>query len=201
MKGVFSIFVTLLIASGVFGQPPQSMTHSSTLHYVGELYGGGVVFYVTNDTVGIDHGLIVGLTDLSPAQMWSNVTTLIGYNAESTWDGKRNTLAIISQEGHTTSAALLCDTSTAGGEKDWYLPSIQELNMLWNNLYIVNKELNDDGNPATVPIPPEVYWSSTEDDGTTFAWYFGMYDGGPSGDTAGTTYKSETYHVRAIRSF
>jgi hypothetical protein len=170
-------------------------------HYVGEFYGGGIIFYVNKDADGKEHGLVVGLKDLSQACVWSNVVILIGSAAESTFDGKANTKAIISQDDHKISAALLCDTSTLGDQTDWYLPSMQELNMLWNSLGTINKVLDSDGNPETMPLADDIYWSSTEDDATTFAWYFGMYDGGPNGDTAGTNYKTETYHVRAIRSF
>ena len=57
-------------------------------HYVGELYGGGVVFWV--DQTG-QHGLICSMIDLSDSQAWSNVTeTLIGTSAQSDWDGLIN---------------------------------------------------------------------------------------------------------------
>ncbi len=175
---------------------------SGNKHYVGEFYGGGIVFYVSKDTSGAEHGLIVTTTDLSTACIWSNVAlTLIGPEAESTTNGRANTAAIIEQEGHKRSAALLCDTSTIGGQTDWYLPSMQEMNILWNNLYTINKVLIGDGKDETTPLEQAAYWTSTEDEATTFAWYFGMYDSGPDGDTAGTSYKSEMYHVRAIRAF
>jgi hypothetical protein len=54
-------------------------------HYVGELYGGGVVFYV--DQTG-DHGLICSMIDLSFSQIWSNnIKILIGQTAQSDWNG------------------------------------------------------------------------------------------------------------------
>lgn len=169
-------------------------------HYLGEFFGGGVIFYLYKDADGKEHGLIVSPSDLSSGHVWSNVSAVIGSMSESTFDGRTNTRAIIAQQDHQTSAALLCDTSTIGGETDWYLPSMQELNMLWNNLNTVNKVLASDGDETTTPIVDDLYWSSTEDDTTTFAWYFGMYDSGPV-SPAGTNYKSELYHVRAIRSF
>ena len=61
--------------------------------YVGELYGGGVVFWVDHTR---RHGLVVSMADLSTAQPWSNVThTLLG--TTTYWDGAANTALIIAQ--------------------------------------------------------------------------------------------------------
>ncbi len=103
-------------------------------HYVGELYGGGVVFWL--DHTG-QHGLIVNMTDLSASQEWSNITN-ISIGTTNDWDGANNTTAITSQSGHTNSAAKLCEDYTnaeygTGTFSDWYLPSIAELNHVWNN--------------------------------------------------------------------
>ena len=166
-------------------------------HYVGELYGGGVVFYVDNT----DHGLICSMIDLSTAQAWSNVdTTLIGATAQSDWDGQGNTNAIITQSGHTSSAAKLCDDYTnvdygTGAYSDWYLPSCGELNHLWNNIYQVQKALDSDGNGATTAIVRLDYWSSAEWN-FYLAWVFGADNGIPYYHS-----KTDTYHVRAVRAF
>ena len=107
-------------------------------HYIGEQYGGGVIFHLWKDTTGAEHGLIVAITDQSMSKAWSNLTsTLIGPSAQSLWDGLSNSNAIVAQAGHTSSAAKLCLDLVSGGQSDWYLPSIQELNMLWNNYYTV----------------------------------------------------------------
>lgn len=167
-------------------------------HYVGELYGGGVVFWV--DHTG-EHGLIASMFDLSTSQVWSNITsTLIGTTAQSDWDGNANTTAIIGQSGHTSSAAKLCADYTnadygTGVYSDWYLPSIAELNHVWNNFYEVQKVLTNDGNGSTTPLVRNNYWSSTEY-GSTNAWGFYFYGGA---STVGSKYG--TYNVRAVRAF
>jgi len=69
-------------------------------HYIGELYGGGIVVSVWK-VAGVEHGLIASLTDLSSGTAWSNVTsTAIGTTAQSPFDGQTNTTAIIAQTGH-----------------------------------------------------------------------------------------------------
>ena len=54
-----------------------------------------------------------------------------------------NTTAILNAGCLATDAAGLCDAYTGGGFNDWYLPSIQEMNMIWNNLYYINKTVSN----------------------------------------------------------
>jgi hypothetical protein len=168
-----------------------------TGHYVGELYGGGVVFWV--DQTG-QHGLICSMIDLSTSQAWSNVTTtLIGVTAQSDWDGLSNSNAITGQTGHTGSAAKLCfdytnDDYETGIYSDWYLPSSGELNHAWNNLYEVQKALNSDENSATTAFGLG-YWSSSEYS-SDYAWYQLFVNG-----LQFHANKNNTGWVRAVRAF
>ncbi len=161
-------------------------------HYIGEAFGGGVIFHLWKDAQGVEHGLIVDNTDLSTSQIWSNVSTLIGVSAQSSWDGLGNSNAIISQVGHTNSAAGLCINSTNNGQTDWYLPSQNELSILWNNLLTVNRSLIINSGSEVGNFG---YWSSTEDlSNMVGRTYFG----------AGSTYgnnKNDLFRVRAIRAF
>jgi len=162
-------------------------------HYIGEEYGGGVIFHLWKDNAGVEHGLIVALTDQSPSQ-WSNVTTEeIGTSAQSSWDGLSNSNSIVGQAGHTSSAAKLCLDLVSGGQSDWYLPSIQELNMLWNNYYTVARVLSQISGAAQ--LSNSYYWSSSEND-SNYAWYCNF-----SGGYTGNGSKYDTYYVRAVRAF
>jgi hypothetical protein len=133
-------------------------------HYIGEYYGGGVVFSVWKDITGDEHGLIVALNNID-SSIWSNVDTgLIGTTAQSVNNGKSNTLAIINQTGHITSAAYMCDTSTLNGYTDWYLPAIEELQLLYSNRNILNKVLAAINNADEINSSyfSKAIWSSTE---------------------------------------
>lgn len=144
-------------------------------HYIGEAFGGGVIFHLWKDAQGVEHGLIVDKTDLSTGQAWSNISqTLIGATAQSSWDGLSNSNAIVGQAGHTNSAAALCLNSTNGGQSDWYLPSEQELNMLSSNYYTVARSLTQIS--GATQLQNATYWSSTEY-GYNFAWYFRFTNG------------------------
>jgi hypothetical protein len=164
-------------------------------HYIGEAFGGGVIFHLWKDALGVEHGLIVDKTDLSTSQAWRNFTnTLIGPSAQSSWDGLSNSNAIVGQAGHTNSAAALCLNSTNGGQSDWYLPSIDELSLLWHIRFNVNKSLSTLGG-ATVLPNSAYYWSSTESD-LNYAWSFDFFGG-----SAYTAYEDATNYVRAVRAF
>lgn len=163
-------------------------------HYIGEEYGGGVIFHLWKDNAGVEHGLIVALTDQSTSQAWSNVTSAeIGTSAQSSWDGLSNSNSIVGQAGHTSSAAKLCLDLVSGGQSDWYLPSIQELNMLWNNYYTVTRALSQIS--GATQLSKSEYWSSSEYS-TSYAWSFGFYGGDPNYYN-----KYNTYCVRAVRAF
>lgn len=163
-------------------------------HYIGEAFGGGVIFHLWKDAQGVEHGLIIDKTDLSTSQVWSNIDqTLIGASAQSSWDGLSNSNAIVGQAGHTSSASALCLNSTNGAQSDWHLPSLQELNMLWNNYYTVARSLTQIS--GATQLQPAGYWSSTEID-YYGAWYFTFSNG-----TAYYYSKYTTFYVRAVRAF
>jgi hypothetical protein len=75
------------------------------------------------------------------------------------------------------------------------LPTRGELNHLWNNLYEVHKALESDGNPATTVITKNYYWSSSEHQLNSSAFFhFGT-------GSAGFGNKGSNYYVRAVRAF
>jgi hypothetical protein len=164
-------------------------------HYVGEQFGGGVIFHLWKDSQGLEHGLIVNLYDLGYAE-WSNLSALIGASAQSFWDGKNNSIAIANQVGHISSAAKLCLDLNEGGEDDWYLPAGNELSALWHNLFLINKTLSNISGTDHLNPKLESYWSSTERNSTkvwNISWLQGNLDA--YGD------KAQFMAVRAIRSF
>ena len=163
------------------------------IHWIGQEFGGGVIFHLFKDAQGVEHGLIVDKTDLS-TNVWSNVNQIeIVPSAQSSWDGLSNSNAIVGQAGHTSSASALCLNLTNGGQSDWYLPSVQELNMLWNNYYTVARSLSQIS--GATQLQQAAYWSSTET-GANGAWSCNFYNG-----FASSLNKGNTAYVRAVRVF
>jgi len=174
-------------------------------HYIGEYFQGGVIFYLYKDNLGVEHGYIVSIVDVSqPANWFFNISGTawgtIGPSAQSYTNGLQNTQAIISHPDHLSSAAKLCSDYTFDGFSDWYLPAVFELNILYNSLFDVNRSLaqltNSDQFDAVSPTWG--YWSSTErtylstGDALGFTIYNGVY---------GSYSKNSPRKVRAIRKF
>lgn len=123
-------------------------------------------------------------------QAWSNITATLGTTLPDVGEGLANTAAIVAQVGHTSSAALICDTYTYGAFADWYLPSLNELSEMYTKLQLA------------VPLPlgnlsSEYYWSSTEGATATFANRF-HFGAGSQTEVDKTTLNPL---VRAVRRF
>ena len=74
----------------------------------------------------------------------------------------------------------------------WYIPAVDEINVIWNNRLLVNKALFEGGYPI---IGNSVYYTSNEAD-LSRAFYFNTQNG-----TIDMVEKNVEYYVRAIRSF
>ncbi|MCJ7450080.1 MAG: hypothetical protein MUO72_20595 [Bacteroidales bacterium] len=168
----------------------SAINTSIPAHYIGESYGGGIVFYIYDNG---QHGLIAATADQSTGIYWfgTNVSHYTMALADGVGAGRANTTLIIASEGFgqlPTYAARICNeySVTVGGVTygDWYLPSKFELNLLYKQKSVVGGFTI--GN----------YWSSTEIDGG-YAWYQFFFNGGQGSDLT----KGITNRVRAIRAF
>ena len=140
-------------AGSTFGST-ISFTTSATPRSVGESFGGGIVFYVTD---GGTHGLIAATTD--------ETSTL-------TWDD----------------AITACNNKITNTYTDWYLPSLDELALLYSNRTLIGLSAGSTG-----------YWSSTPHDANSARGLIVDTNGIPGSYFTGN--KSFTNLVRAIRAF
>ncbi|MBL7901535.1 MAG: DUF1566 domain-containing protein [Bacteroidia bacterium] len=173
---------------------PQGPEGDGFTHYVGEKFGGGIVFYVYRDANDEEHGLIASLSDVGTQVSWGLNGTDVP-NCESNWNGQQNTIQIINAGAQSGDPAALCKAYNGGGFSDWYLPAIHELNTLGDNLYLINKTLETDNDPNSTPLNfgnSNYYWSSTEMNANqAVAFQF----------AAAISAKTNSYPVRAFRSF
>jgi hypothetical protein len=89
-----------------------------TGHYVGELFGGGIVCYVYNNG---KNGLIASLDDLNGGSgvAWSQIIDVeIGTDAQNALDGALNTAAMLDQDASLGFAGSLCSNYNGGGFSD-----------------------------------------------------------------------------------
>jgi hypothetical protein len=176
-------------------------TFSNGTHYIGETFGGGIVFYVYDEG---KHGLIAATNDQSSGIKFHNgPNTITRARADGIGAGLNNTTIIIAYQGHydgSSFASTICNeysvtetkngiSTTYGG---WYLPSKYELNLLYLKKDVVAGFANSN------------YWSSTEylnplnpDWGTT--WYQSFSNGDQLFNTPSQFYLE--CRVRAIRAF
>jgi hypothetical protein len=170
----------------------------SFTHFIGEEFGGGVIFHLWKDSAGIEHGLIVDKVNLSSSHVWSNIdTNLIGPAAQSAWNGLSNSNAIVGQAGHAISAAALCLNSNNGGQSDWYLPSIDELKRLYDKRLEVNTTLRGiSGAVELVKNERFAFYLSSTEISFNYAYYFEISMGYERNIN-----KSFANYVRAVRAF
>jgi hypothetical protein len=169
----------------------------SNAHNIGELFGGGIVFWI--DSTG-QHGHIVSLFNTSQSSVWSsNYNALIGPTAQSTWDGQANSIAMLYQPGALFgSSAKLCynyenPNHGTGIYTDWYLPAVDQLSLVYHTRYILDKVIaGENGVPF---LSYTDYWSSTEFDAQRAKSYY-FFNG-----EAGDNNKNSTMVVRCIRDF
>jgi len=155
------------------------------VHYLGEEFGGGIIYHLYKDNLNVEHGLIVSTGETTAT--WQNSTgTVTG--GISSWDGSGNTASMT-----ISNAANYVNALTDGGFTDWYLPSIDELKLLLVNRFNANKSL--DAISATELSLQSEYWSSTERDSTSA--YIVRFFAGNIADEI----KTNTNSVRAVRSF
>lgn len=171
----------LQIPSATTAQSDANATSLSPGFYVGEHYGGGVIFFLDSTK---QHGLIADTADLGSYSWYNGIYLLTDAQSTRIGAGHKNTKRIILAQGKSGSyAALECIKSKHSGYSDWFLPSKDELNKMYRLRYVIGG------------FTTSIYWSSSEDyDHSSWLQTF------ENGKQA-TDFKSESYLVRAARSF
>ena len=159
---------------------------------IGDLYKGGYVFKV-NFWSG---GLCAATKDFKTGVEWGCYSQLIdGANGEDVGDGEENSKDILGGCSDALTAATVCDVLVSEDQDDWYLPSIDELSLLWHSRFNVNKSLSTIMGSTVLPIYAS-YWSSNEYISYLYAISFNFIDG-----NIGSPSKNSAYWVRAVRAF
>jgi hypothetical protein len=133
--------------------------------YIGKYHQGGLIFCLDSTR---QHGLVVYPEIVNPGNLrWSHtncpITTSVNCGS-----GMQNTMNIVSQCSDTMNFAIFCSNFVFDGYSDWFLPSLQEcelisLNLIQNGLW---REYDPTGTlgyyiviPTSSTLGNNSYWS------------------------------------------
>ena len=152
---------------------------------------GGKIFYSKIDTIGGWNFLEAAPQTYNTPVVWAADSSELEITKKGIGFGEINTLNIVNSLGSDSIyAAYVGSIYTWGDYNDWFLPSIDELVKIHENLYL--KGLQDF-------IPNADYWSSTEDEFyTQNAWCVSM---NKNGSKAFTSHKKNKLYIKLIRKF
>lgn len=172
----------------------------------GYCFGYNIVYYPYKDGLMMMNAFVNGNNEYDKSCTKTDIGT--GANNTTLLVNAMGDQAYLSMSGSTKTenyAAKLCDvleyTNNGVVFDDWFLPSKDELNLMYVNL----KQRNIGG------LADSYYWSSSESSGTwygeaIYAWYQFFYRG--SGEQRSTSRGDDTssgwshnYNVRPIRAF
>lgn len=139
------------------GYTPCELFHGGTPldSLYGKHYAGGYLFYLDIDNC---NGLVASYNNLGTNITWGCYgRTIIGADGVSVGDGKSNTEDILLGCLEEGIAARLCNDYSSQGFSDWFLPSKNELVLIYENLKLL-------GIPG---FENSYYWSSTEGNATS----------------------------------
>ena len=144
MKMLILITSVLLIFTACEREDLFQFMMDNTGYKIGDTGpAGGIIFYNKGHYSDGWQYLEAASSDQSAGAAWSDVIdAAVGTDAQNTaiGTGFANSNAIISQVGHTASAAKICLDYTVDFEgvtyDDWFLPSKDELNRIYLNLYL-----------------------------------------------------------------
>lgn len=163
----------------------KNFTTDATLE-IGLAYAGGLIFYLD---LTKQHGLVCADTTLGVFNKWGcKGKKLTGAMGKTIGTGAQNTIDISAGCPSVGAAGDICSKFVFRGYSDWFLPSQDELALIYTNL-----AKNGLGGFAKQP-----HWSSTQapTDGANFAIGISFTDGSVS--NAG---KDNPSYIRAARAF
>lgn len=158
---------------------------------LGAYYHGGIIIYILKPgEAGYDpdtpHGLIVAKNDFDIVYSWNNGTNIEISNTHNTYgSGKSNTAKILTKQGIGSYAAKICDQLVVDGYDDWFLPSRDELAIVFYNRKIIGNWVEKYTD----------HWTSSEHDKSSARTIVS-----PSGSLE-RDYKNARHNVRATSYF
>jgi hypothetical protein len=153
----------------------KSFSQENKKYQIGDFAHGGIIFWL--DESG-QHGLVCTKSDIVQSTQWDTELEYVGETmypperntksvaiTDGIYAGKENTQSIIKFVGKSEKpyAAIMCDEYSLEIDSivynDWYLPSREELNIIYLNRTIINEVAIQKGGDS---LNKKRYWSSTD---------------------------------------
>jgi hypothetical protein len=161
----------------------DEVSFTTTAFAIGQSYQGGIIFYI--DGTG-QHGLIAATSDQSTGAQWGCNGTSIPGTSTGIGTGQANTTLIVNGCSTAGIAARICNDLVLNGYSDWFLPSKDELNLMYTQRTTIGG------------FAVDYYWSSSEYD-ANYAWSQVFTNGYQSNYPYTKIYSA--FYVRAVRAF
>jgi hypothetical protein len=190
------VFILLIILSGVrCGKDDNPAAPAVTYNLRDTGPGGGYVFYDKGSYSDSWRYMEAWTADESGTYQWKTTNTDTTGTSTAIGTGYANTRTYMTGTAHP--AAEVVRNATYGGKSDWFLPSKEELNKMYVNLW---RGTDDDAGNATYTkvggFAAYYYWSSSEFN-TLVAWHQYFDDG----DQDLISKNGYYLRVRAVRAF
>jgi hypothetical protein len=169
-------------------QPADGKTASGKTYSLGDSGpADGIIFYDKKEYTNGWRYLEAAPAGTEFTAEWGSYTFVAGTEI-LVGSGKRNTELIVAVLKENGNAAQLCANLNVNGHKDWFLPSMSELDLLYKNLKLMGLgSFKDDW-----------YWSSSASEyGSIAAWAQKFSDGSRND----YNHKGNAFLVRAVRAF
>jgi len=186
-KTLIILMMVLLCAMLVVSCDDNKNAPSETAYKVGDTGpAGGIIFYVNTDSSADWKYLEAGKADLSGTYKWGPVGAC--ETGKEVGDGLENTKTLSAKGSAYEAACAVYEKDIYNnGYKDWFLPSIDELKLMYTNLYKHDPSLGN--------FTSDNYWSSSDWNGN-YAWFLVFSTGYESANM-----HTDSRYVRPVRAF